>query len=531
MVTVTLDNGDRLNGQIREKTKFPELVNLDGSLERGAFARYFVQLTGRPNQEALLDERHIVRDKRAFTKQRLRSFIKSTVTREQKNHAPWLVKPHIAAQYRITTEIPTYLKIESQKMQGKKVYLSAKRNEHDGKIMNLSSPVGRLPELKPKVNNSKNVNEESARSRQEQFNEYQRALTGNPGFVKIPQTTRLNQFDPYGGEHVIIPVNNGYAPIAAKSVPRPPPPPAPKYPIEDLEVPPYGGKRHRPLLKYLSEETPFTGDHVPEGAGSGILMESVGPLLETWDNLNIFCEVFQLDSFTFDDYIEALQFSSDEVQCELLVEIHCAVLKTLVKGATDRAGEVQVSLPELAAQGSEGSENGSRASSAVPTPPPEPEKRTTRSSFAKSEAAELAASVKAKHSSPVDGKLHRAAEIDQATGRLGWIMPLSKRDFGDGKWIVIMVGLLNQLSGNPRLRKSCDDVLVYLAPLDQEALPATAISQYRSLSINLRVKALQIICMLSQETKAIRAYMDECSNQMTEQRKEKIEVVRNRRAA
>lgn len=520
-VTVKLVDGERLSGQIREKSKFPELISAQGILERKAFARYFVRLTDGSGQEALVDEERITRDRASFTKQKLRLFIKSTVSREQRNHGPWIVKPSIAEQYRITTQIPSHLKNENLKAQ-KKTYLSARRHDFDGDIMNLYSSVGRLPALKPKASKSKNAMEESARL------EYQRALTGNPNFVRVPQNIGPHPLDHYGGEQFVMPMNNGYPPIAAKAVPRPQAPPPIKYPIEDLEVPPLNDGKHRPLLKFLSEDTPLP-TFISEGNGSGIMMESVGPLLETWNTLNVYCEVFQLDSFTFDDYIEALQFSSDEIQCELLIEIHCAVLKRLVSDSNEKTGHVLVPLPELAA---EDSEDESRAPSVEPSPPPEPEvKRTTRSSVAKSEAAELEASAKAQQASIIDGKIHRAGEIDQSDGPNNWIMRTRKRDFGEGKWIVILVGLLNQLSGSPRLKKSCDEVLFHLAPLDQEAVPETAISQYSSLNINLRVKALQIICMLSLETKAIRAYMDECTAQMTEQRKERIEVQRNRKAA
>lgn len=531
-VTVILDNGDRLSGQIREKTKFPELIKTDGSMERKAFARYFVCLTNRPSEEALVDEEHIVRDRKTFTKQRLRSFIKNTVTREPWTGAPWLVKPKIAHEYRINTEIPNHLKHDIQILQ-RKHNLSSKKSEHDGAVLNFISPQGRLPPLKPKGNKNKSATQDSARLKQEQFTEYQRALAENPAFAKIQQTTRPQPFTQFANEHLILPPSNGFPPTTAKGQPKPPlppppPPPPPKYPIEDLEIPPARDGNHRPLLKYLSQDTP-TINQVSEGAGSGILMESVGPLLETWDTLNVYCEIYELDSFTFDDYIEALQFSSEEVQCELLVEIHCAVLKRLVNDTNDKNGQVQVALPDLAVSESEA---GSKASSSHPTPTPEPDfKRTTRSSFAKSEAAELLASEKAKKLPPANANLHRAAEIDKSVPGYDWKTRLRKRDFGDGKWVVILVGLLNQLSGNPRLRKTCDEILVRLAPFDQEASPATAMTQYRSLDINLRVKALQIICMLSLETKAIRGYMEECSILMTEHRKEKIEAQRNRKAA
>ncbi|KAG9525951.1 hypothetical protein KCU79_g23418, partial [Aureobasidium melanogenum] len=43
-VSVSLDNGDQFEGVIREKAKFPQLLNPDGSIQRAAFSRYFVKL-------------------------------------------------------------------------------------------------------------------------------------------------------------------------------------------------------------------------------------------------------------------------------------------------------------------------------------------------------------------------------------------------------------------------------------------------------------------------------------------------------
>jgi hypothetical protein len=530
-VTVILDNGDRLNGLVREKSKFPELIRADGTIERKAFARYFICLTNRPNEEALVDEEHIVRDRKSFTKHRLRSFIKNNVTRDAWTGAPWLVKTKIANKYRISTDIPHHLRRENQLLQ-RRTNTSLKKADLDGGSANLVPNQGPLPEVRPKGNKSKNGNQDPARQRQEHIFEYQRALTGNPAFAKITHLTRPNHFHQYSGEHLVFPVGHKFPLLAAKGPPKPSPPPPPKYPIEDLEICPARGSNHRPPMRYLSQDTPSVNQG-SDGAGSGILMESVGLLLETWNTLNVYCEVYQLDSFTFDDYIEALQFSSNEIQCELIVEIHCAVLKKLVNDADDKNGQVQVSLPELVKP--ESDQESARDTSAVATPTPEPEAkpvgRTTRSSLAKSEAAELKAIEEASRLSPMDSKLHRAAEIDQSAGTYDWKSRLRRRDFGDGKWIIILVGLLNQLTGNPRLKKACDEILIHLAPLDREAVPATAISQYATLNINLRVKAIQIICMLSIETKAVRAYMEECNILMTEYRKEKIELQRARKTA
>ena len=256
-------------------------------------------------------------------------------------------------------------------------------------------------------------------------------------------------------------------------------------------------------------------------------MESVGPLLETWNTLNVYCQVIKLDSFTFDDYIEALQFSSAEVQCELLVEIHCAVLKMLVNDVNAN-GRVQISLPEEPK--SEEEESTSEESKQI-SPEPEPVKppaRSTRSSLLKSEAAELGEATSTL--SLNETKLHRAAEMDHRERGSDWKARLRKRDFQDGRWICIIVGLLNQLSRNARLSKTCNDILIHLAPLDKEATPETASAQYQSLDINYRVSIIQVLCRMILETKVVKDYLEESGVTMTEHRKEKNDLKRKWKA-
>lgn len=113
-MNVSLDNGDQFEGVIREKAKFPELRNPDGSIQRAAFSRYFVKLNNQLGDEALLDDKHIKRNRKLFTKQNLRSFLKNSLQRAMFNGAPWLVKESLARQYRLPMEIPPHL---HQKMQ------------------------------------------------------------------------------------------------------------------------------------------------------------------------------------------------------------------------------------------------------------------------------------------------------------------------------------------------------------------------------------------------------------------------------
>lgn len=521
---------ERYTGSIRAKTKFPQLQRTDGTIEREAFCRYFVQLDQRPSDEVVADEKHISRERKVFTKQRLRSFIKNATTKEAWTGAPWIVKIQLAEKYNLPLEIPQHLTREAQDRIRKANATHGRKGDFEGPVLSFTPAYGpqqAFPVLKPKTN--KKMTQEDIDL--QQWKNFQASKVGNPLFAKAGPEYQPGYNGPPPPD---FRMSNGYHPIAAKGQPRPLPPPPPKYPIEDLEIAPAHDGTHRPPLKYLSETTP-SRDQKSEGAGSGIDLESVGPLLETWDTLNVYCEVFQLDSFTFDDYVQALKFMSEDVQCELLIEIHCAVLKKLVNDVNDKNGQIQITLPyQPESEEEDSSEENSTQQSPEPEPEPEPEAtkppaRSTRSSLVRSDADGLREATNGL--SLADVKIHRAVEMDHFIRGYDWKQRLRKRDFQDGHWVVIIVGLLNQLSGNPRMAPVCNEILQHLAPLDEDATPETAFSQYQDSDINFRVKILQILCLKSVETKAIRQYMEDCSLQMTETRKEKNEVQRNRKAA
>ncbi|OOO12058.1 Glycosyl transferase, ALG6/ALG8 [Aspergillus oryzae] len=521
-VLILLDDNTRLHGMIRDKANFAEQLHPDGTVKSPAYATYLVKVLDRPNEEALLDQEHITRDRKTFTKQMLRAFIKNNVTRESWNGAPWLVKPSIAEEYRIPTEVPKHLQYGAKVAEKK----AMKKADQEGFFGFFASQ--QLPELKPAVKGQKSKlsQQDLARSKEAQFLEYQRSLNGNPSFVVSSKTTGAARSSK--SQDTEKKSQTATAVIVKTETPRPPSPPPIKYPIEDLDIAPdREKKKQRPTLTFLKvDETDSPDDE--DLLHDDIDMKSVGLLLETWNTLNVYCEVFQLDSFTFDDFLQAMRFSSEDVDCELFVEVHCAVLKKLVNSEKDENGAVQISLPDLPADDSESDEE-DQEEEVEETPEPEPvvTRMTTRSSLAKAEAENLKAQANRSRSNSVEVKIHRAAEM---FGDYGWIDRLRKRDFRNGGWELVMVGLLHQLSARPRMEKVCNDILKHLAPLDAEPTQDTAQRQYATLDINLRVKALQIICMLSLDTKAIRNYLEECSNQMTEFRKEKIEYQKARKA-
>lgn len=531
-VTVEVAGGDRLHGTVRDKTRFGARSLPDGTLVP-SFSRYFVSLTNRPDEEAVVDDRHISRDRRIFTKSVLRSFIKKTVTREAWNGAPWLVKPDVAEYYHIDTRVPPHLRYDNKLLERKQ--LQAQKRLSQGDMVNghagpfSGSGQVRLPELKPAPRSHKSKAHQAAQLAQMPpgpgvviKGKHHTFVGPQPGqFMHLPSPGNPFQLN-LSGRHSIPP-----PPLFTQPEPAAPAvPPPPKYPIEDLQLEPRAVPR--PLLQYACSDPPVP---VEQGSpfGKNILMKSVGPLLETWDTLNVYCEILSLDSFTFDDYVEALQIASDETPVQLFDEVHCSVLKILVNAEAED-GKVQVQLPELD-DGEEEEEGEDAGALPSPEPEPQPKGRATRSSLAKLEAERIAAEAAAAEKEmqgAAEAPKHRAEELLKD---FDWIDQLRKREFKDGGWVRIMAGLLHQLSKKDRLKAKCEELLQHLVPDDVAPTAETARRHYMGMDINLRVQALQIMCILTAETKALRGYMENCSEEMTGLRKEKIELQRKRKQA
>ncbi|KAI0432217.1 ATP-utilizing chromatin assembly and remodelling N-terminal-domain-containing protein [Xylaria sp. FL1042] len=528
-VTIQLVTGERLTGIVRDKARLGSKVLPDGTLTQ-PYSRYSTSIDGRPDEEAVVDSEHIFRDRKIFTKSVLRSFIKKTVTREAWNGAPWLVKHDVAAQYHIDTRVPPHLRydnklLERKQQQAQKRALQPTNGLHDvngtnGAFHNIGPT--RLPELKPAPKTHHKV--QRAHPHEHPGAQIRRSpnMFLDQDHGPLPPIPGDNPF------HFPVPFRQSVPPPVAypQPEPPPPPPPPPKYPIEDLQLPPRDDYV-RPPLNFLCCDPPE--GVVDSGArNQKIQMKSVGPLLETWDTLNVYCEIFKLDSFTFDDFIQALEVHNKDTPCELFTEIHCAVLKQIVSSEAD-GGKLLVNLPEL-----DDEEEEDEDESASPTPEPEPEPkptgRATRSSLAKLEAERLRAEAEAaqKEKTPEITVKHRAPEL---LVDFNWIEELKKRHFQDGGWEMMIVGLLYQLSKIPRQTAICEELLAELVPPDEEPTLELVREQYSGLDLNLRISALQIICMLTMETKAVRGYMDDCAETMTGYRKEKIEWQRNRKQA
>ena len=242
-------------------------------------------------------------------------------------------------------------------------------------------------------------------------------------------------------------------------------------------------------------------------------MTSVGPLLESWNTLTVFGQFFLLDGFTFDDFVGAMMIASEEVSCELFTEVHCSVLKMLVD---DQGTVLAKSLKQIADDASTDTSVGDASNSSSPAQ--EFSARTPR---------------KQQHGGLADGdniQLNGTAQklmghrVEDVLEEDEWIERLQKREFGNGGWQMIMLGLIEQLSLKPSHKPVCERIMRHLAPADQAASQQTVRRQYLTMDVNLRVAALQLAIMYTLETKQFKDHMEDCMREATETRKTKIQV-------
>ncbi|KAF3915312.1 hypothetical protein AA313_de0203531 [Arthrobotrys entomopaga] len=419
-----------------------------------ATAHYTISLVNR-GSEISLSGADLTRDRRIFTKAMLRAFIKNTVHREAWNGAPWLVKDSYARRYAISQVIPKHLQRGSTVAERKAMQAVRKQQAENGLSLTIA---GTGPKLSP-----------------------------DPAPPKKGKGKAKNR-EPEGTQSILSLSSTGILKIQnIPEPPKPPPKPVIKYPIEDLTIMPLANLKPRPTLKRLHEVIP----------GKKLSEDSVPHLLETWVFLNVYCEPFLLDSFTFDDYIDALFYKDEHQDCALLLEIHCSMLKALVDAGDE--GKVKIaSILDLDTDDEDDEEDEEEEEEDLPM-------QTRRSSARFNTLSKATLNGHGDNQNPI------------------WLELLRKREFQHGGWETIIVGLFSQITNNVQFKPLATDILRYFSPLGENPNLLTARGQYRDLDINTKIKIIQLLQKLTFETSIVRNYMEECGEAMTKLRKDKIE--------
>lgn len=521
----------------------------------------------------------LMRDRRVYSKIILKQFLRSAVSREPWHGAPWMVKDHLAKRYNIPTKLPD-AKTREAVIAAKKAANAERAAEaqrlNDADSLDYGYPQTNGMRLPMHGNDTGQIGVGQHTANHHQPVNGQLISAHPPPFMYSgPAPMRYNGLPPmqYGGpppaqfnvpphlqnpnlpphlsgqvrpnlpghlaQHVpqqgpglpiSLPFQNNFMQYQAlahqpsngpqhQSVPAPRPFEPIKYPIDDLRIRQPRINVTRPPLKFLSDDVPDGVDPPEDDNTTGILMKSIGPLLTIWETINVHDTIYSLDSFTMDDFVEAMGYASEDPECELLVEVHCAVLKQYVNSS----GKLQVHLPSMDDDDDESEDEDESSKEA--TPEPEPPKRTTRSSLRKSEVAEIVEKQRTPTPEPPK-QIHNAAEFVED---FDWVEMCKERNFREGGWQAILVGLLHQLSYNPSHKEDCDEILSQLVPPDEEPSVETIAANYLNLDVNLRIAALDIVLRLTVTTEQFRDQLQTAAQDMTSLRKEKIEYQRKRK--
>lgn len=605
-------------GTIREKVQYANPTD----------TKYLVS-TGHGDLQTIATNAQISRDRNNFTKWLIKTFVKLTVTRSHKVGAPWVVKQKYAKKYRIPQEYPEDLKtFESSTPSGEVLY------EDD--LPTLKTPVPETP-VEPAVIPKQKKTRGKSLKKKATINAAT-SITNTQTFeIVVEDLKELRQPAKDGPRKRFVPYH--LPPLVRKELTENEPltlssiQPSKKTMINDLALN-FDLQYSRPLPSRL--QLPSNGSELQEQVKEALQSDikddeadakeeekannnssklaalhknidfmskelqklstesiySVQEALECWAFLNIYHSVLKLDTFTFDDFICAMSWTSDQYEevgrCPLLDEIWCAVLCALITNDVptqrdieneddDRIFGLQVNLPPRSSllrqshvkdedddlddksRGSDSeeenktlkseddaSENESDSGSTSPKMNgngTKQSKKANSSREAKSEEGDEEEDTN--HADSMDEnkdedseeeeeeevKQHLAHVVMNYRGTR-WLERLRKRNFKDGNWQTILLGALSLVDYVPDFQETIESVFRILAPIQvHPATPNSVLTQfYTSLSLDLRIRTLHILTSLLVNSTLVRNYIDECLDVSTNLRRSRLDTIRDFRS-
>lgn len=491
----------RIRAFVREKAKFNAITLPDGQV-KPAYSLFRVQTVDYPQSEMAVDDSQLTRDRKTFTKALLRAFLRQTLIRGPWPEAPWMVKSQYAQQYRIDQNVPPHL-LKNFPSDIKEQYY-----QNDS-------------ESGPKANQSSNDPAHSASGATSSAANPD--ASGNAGSGAAATTNGKR------GPKSALDTQ-----IRAKI-------------LEDLVLPYDHQSAERKMPIKLGDLFPSVEER----------RAHTGLLLETWVFLNIYGEPLLLDSFTFDDFVDAIRLTDEDVDCPLLDEIHCSLLSAIVG---PKKQEILVTLPPEPDDGASSDEESDDEANGEQE---RDESEDVKKENVKEEE-EDANNVKKEEEDEEEGEEEEDAEgeeeqeddtkkeedqpeddeeSDDDDGpktshaaefvkyqNVDWTERLRKRMFKDGGWQQILIGVLDMVSYVEEWSETCQQALESLASLERNVTLSSARTGYYEMPFTLRLRVLDILCKLIHSSSLVRTYIDRCIEDSTRVRKEKTERQREIRS-
>ena len=307
-----------------------------------------------------------------------------------------------------------------------------------------------------------------------------------------------------------------------------------KYPIEDLELDPI---TKRELMAKIPGELDRRKERPLPGRGEHALPvpgELLPDFLATYHFLTATGKPLLLSPFTLDDFEHALQHQLSDPPCTLLNEIHRTLINLIVR---DGGSSLVANTPAIAASldvtaSAPGSVNGD-------------DDQEDAASQAGSDVDELEASPNGTHANghsttatnleaeAISSLLEAARELSS-----GWEKLVIRPDNRRERWENSLVGLI-AARATPDLFPRMVGVLSHLTAVEhadgyidgkwEAELYDSPVQRYPLLPLSDKLQVLDFLCALAVETRAVKAFYEECEAQLTELCKEKIEISREKK--
>ncbi|CAO1613341.1 unnamed protein product [Sympodiomycopsis kandeliae] len=333
-----------------------------------------------------------------------------------------------------------------------------------------------------------------------------------------------------------------------------------KFPIEDLEVDPVS---ERELKARIAGEQPRRRDRPPPSTELGMEASILEPLLVSYHFLQAFGKALVLSPFTLDEFEGALKHNTNDPPCTLIAEIFASLINLIArdggqvkepepmaapaastrsavngKAATNnkKTAIVDDSEEEEEEEIDEEEESGDELDSREPTPAAEaPEEDEVKD-------GDEDENKKGEQAVEEEGGQRDEAEIEviQAAASLGkgWEKKILRQEDGRRGWadslcgilaqraskdlIPRLVGILSHLSGKEHPDGYIDGTFV-------AASYYSALERFLILTISDKLTALHFLCDEAVMTKPIKSFFDECELNLTELRKERVDLGRQRK--
>ncbi|KAI5952199.1 hypothetical protein CANMA_005075 [Candida margitis] len=548
-------------GVVREKVQYAEEPT-----------KYLV-IRSHDKHQAIVTGENIVRDRNHFTKWLIKTFIKLTMSRSHKVGAPWVVKAAYAKQYGIPTTYPENLRqyIDSTPT-GDPTYIVPKRRRLEPETRQevkikpkTATPV--LDEVTRSASPSSILEKKKSKLKAE-------VKRGSPSVESIPFRKKfpihhvpaavlneLEEAEATGNEH-------------AKALFQQP---TKRTIVDDLAIK-FDIQNERPKPKVLKVELQQEDENASSDDSSSVdttaanevnfvPLNAVSEALQVWVFMNVYHNVLNIDTFTFDDFITSLTYNlnTPKLRSTMVDEIYCSLLCKIVSNEIPSAKDakeadsndaiygLKITIPQQLEEDPKEEEeeaeddnedetettvkkeqiikdnggdeaNGDRGSESESEH--KPLKVEDERSEAEEDENETVKKENGVEEEQEDEPSHSAYEYLRYRGT-PWHDRLRKRNFKDGNWQIILIGVLSLIEDVPNYHQIVQDIFKSLAPKDGSVSAATLRTNfYEHLDINLKLHALCILTDLLITSPLVRSYIEESLEQQTSLRRTRLENIK-----